>query len=355
MTNGSRFAVSAAALCLAACTPREHLGDATDAATMTDAVDDTSADGGAPDRADDSVDLGPPCVIGGTSADLPITVGCAQAPPGRIVIGGDHVYWTVQAAGAIVVRALLAGGGPEPLVYDNAPAVGLVVDAAFAYYTQPSPGRIMRIPLAGGAPVALATKLDAPLFLASDGASLYWTGGSTDGTVMKLDLAPDAKPVTLIDGQKKPRAIAVQDGFVYWTDFADGTILRAADHLTGPADAGVLTANRLASGLVGPSDLVLVGGYAYAPDKAGHIRRVPLGGGDLETFADVPGTPFGIATDGVSIYWSTLGADGGIFSAPPAMGFPIGGQDDPHALAATTDNVYWATWGGRPAVHRFAK
>jgi hypothetical protein len=370
MTLRVRFAACAAALCLAACAPRKHeLAGPPDAGGAPDAATDALPDGdgeaadGTDAATDQRADLGPPCVLGGTTALLPATLGCTEAPPGRIVVSGDHVYWTVQGAGAIVMRAALAGGGPEPLVYDLAGAVGLAVDATYVYYTQRSVGRLMRVPLAGGTPVALATKLDAPLFLALDQArdspSLYWTGGQIDGGIMKLALAPDARPVTLIDGQAGPRAIAVQGGFVYWTDFTDGTLLRTPDHLTGPADAAVRTANRLASGLVQPSDLVLAGGFAYVPDHAGQIRRVPLDGGDLETVADGHGTPNGVATDGLSIYWTTLGEGGGIFAAPLGANATVtpfvDGLADPHFLAVTTENVYWTTYGGHPAVHRLAK
>lgn len=366
MSMGLLFCAFAAALSTSACTPREkYLGGAYDAGPA-DAGADSEPDAGDADLVDGpedaSADLGPPCVVGGTTALVPATLDCSQAKPGRIVVSGDSVYWTVQGGGAVLVRAALAGGGPEPLVYDGAGAFGLVIDATFAYYTQPASGRVMRWPLRGGEPTPLATKLDRPQLLAGDGASLYWTAGSVygDGKIMKLDLAPDAQPVTLIDGQANPRAIAVRDGFVYWTDVADGSILRTADHLTGPADSGVRTASRLASGLVAPTDLVLLGGFVYAPDQAGHIRRVALDGGDLETIADVDGMPYGVATDGTSIYWSVLGDEGGIYRAAPASGSGPGtvfvdGQTDPHFVAVTAENVYWTTWGGRPAVHRLAK
>ena len=219
----------------------------------------------------------------------------------------------------------------------------------------------MRVPLQGGAPTVLVSALDAPKFLATDGTSLYWTGGRlNNGSVMKLALnAAGATPEVLIDGQSEPFAIAVAGGYVYWTDLGDGTIVRTPDHLLGPADAGVHTASRLAAGLKGPTDLVLVGAYAYAPDQAGVIRRVALEGGDLELVADAQGKPYGLATDGAAIYWTTSGEGGALFTAPLGANVAgtkiIGGQADPGYLAVTTTDVYWATLRGQPTIERLAR
>ena len=385
MSTGSRLA-ACAALCLAACAPRKHdLGVTTDAAIVPRVTEDAAM----------PIDLGPPCVPGGTRADEPATVGCTAARPGRIVVSGDHVYWTLQGSGAVLVRALLTGGGPEPLVFDDASTFGLVVDGTFAFYAVPGLGRIMRVPVAGGTPVALATGLDQPRSLATDGASLYWTQGVGQGKIMKLDLTPGAKPITLSDGLAQPRAIAVQDGVVYWTDITDGTLLSTPDHLTASADAGSADAadagadvaadadatadasaaadadaadgdahstlpppTVLASGLKVPTDLLLVAGFAYLPDQNGHIRRVALAGGALETIADVDGAPYGVATDGALIYWTKIGVDGGLFSAPLGGGAItpiIGGQIDPHFIAVTPEQIYWGTWGTYPAIHRLTR
>ncbi|HVR00939.1 MAG TPA: hypothetical protein VMT47_02305 [Polyangia bacterium] len=395
MSKGSRLA-ACAALCLAACAPRKHdLGVTTDAAIVPRVTEDAAM----------PIDLGPPCVPGGTSADEPATVGCTPARPGRIVVSGDHVYWTLQGSGAVLVRAPLTGGGPEPLVFDDAGTFGLVVDGTFATYVVPGLGRIMRVPVAGGTPVALATGLDQPRSLATDGASLYWTQGVGQGKIMKLDLTPGAKPIALCDGLAQPRAIAVQGGVVYWTDITDGTLLSTPDHLTVSPDAAAADAvdasvdadaaddvaadadamadasaaadadadaadadadarsnlpppTVLASGLKIPTDLVLVAGFAYVPDQNGYIRRVALVGGALETIADVDGAPYGVATDGTLIYWTKIGVDGGLFSAPLGGGAitPIvGGQIDPHFVAVTPEQIYWGTWGTYPAIHRLTR
>jgi hypothetical protein len=327
----------------------------------TDAAIDRSAFG---DGDGDTAEGGIACVRGGTTATAPITVACAQPTPARVVVDTDFVYWAVQGGGAVVMKAPVAGGAPQPLVFDSAEAVGLAVDRVFVYYTQRSVGRVMRVPIAGGQAVALAAGLDSPLFLTTDGVSLYWTGGQTSGTgtVMKLALVEGARPLTLIDGQSRPRAIAVADGYVYWTDFLDGTLLRTPDHLD-PATAGNGTgatrlATRLAVGLKGPSDLAVRDGYAYLPDQAGRILRVPTTGGDLQTLATTTSTPFGIAMDGVFVYWSTLG-DGGIFKVRVDGSAPVQtvaeGEADPHFLTVDPVAVYWATWGRGGAIRKTGK
>jgi hypothetical protein len=362
--RGLRAAVVAAAVGLAACKQAEHVEG--DASAQVDAAD-ASADGSA--ERPEAAKQEPPCRVGGTRADLPTTIGCPPTVPGRLVVAGDYVYWTVQGPGAIIVRAPRVGGAGVELVHDNAGAFGLAVDDQFIYYGQPGAGRIMRVALDGGLPLTLARNVADPIFLVKDGTSLYWTDAEVDGKVVKLDLVDGAQPVTLVDGQSKPRALAVRDGYVYWTDVIDGTLLRTLDHLTGPPDAAVRTATRLASGLslsvgsstFGPTDLMLVGDYAYLPDGHGFIQRVPLAGGDLELVAVAEGTPYGIASDGASIYWSTLGTPGGIFRAPldddgSIHGtLVVGGQTDPHFVAVTADNIYWTVWGMRPAVNRLAK
>src|SRR4051794_24552818 len=48
---------------------------------------------------------GSSCTLGGTTAGAPITVACAQGAPGRIAVDGSNVYWTLQAPGAVLMRA----------------------------------------------------------------------------------------------------------------------------------------------------------------------------------------------------------------------------------------------------------
>jgi hypothetical protein len=346
----------ALALVLGACGPRS-----TEIAAPPDAA--------APDAGDDGPDgvdrpVANRCVTGGTNALVPTIIACGPGLPTRLAVDSVNLYWTDQQRGAVVFKAPHAGGGPVPLAYDDAAAVGLAVDATYVYYTQPSRSRVMRVPIAGGPAQAVAAGLDSPTYLAlgdaPDGPSLYWTGGVANGsgTITKMSLAVGAKPETLIDGQSKPRALAVQDGFIYWTDLVDGTILRAPNHVAVTVGTSVRVATRLAAGLKQPTDIALANGFAYVPDQAHAIARVPLEGGALEKVTDVAGFPFGIATDGIAVYWTTIGR-GGVFKAPLGAGVAataiVEGELDPRFLVVSPNNVYWAVWGNGGSVRRMAK
>jgi hypothetical protein len=317
------------------------------------------------------------CVVGAGASSGPTTLACAQTTPAKVVTDGASVYWTVEASGAVLMKVPIGGGAPQVLATSDAAAFGLALDATYAYFTQPTAGRVLRVPLGGGASVTLASGVDAPLHLATDGAFLYWTGGKTQGSITRLALADGAAPTTLVGGLSRPRGIAVASGFVYWTDVADGTVLRAP---TAPGDAGAGTTSdagtaggggtsadggaspavtRLAFGLEQPADLAVRDGYVYFPDHAGRVLRVPTGGGATELLAAVAGAPFGVATDGVAVYWTAPGTPGGVFKAPVSGAGPAatiaGAELDPHFLTVDGTSVYWGDWGGGGILRTAAK
>ncbi|MDB4980812.1 MAG: repeat domain protein [Myxococcales bacterium] len=345
------FVRLALALALLGCEPR-----ANDVTPIDARVDDARADGAS--------DGPPPCVLGGTMTGAPATVACGGNASGRVVLAGDDVLWTVQQPGGVLMKAPLVGGVPKELVRAKVGAVGLVVVDAYAYFTLPGANQVLRVPLAGGQAEVVTGALDFPLFVASDGASLFVTSGQKyAGVVSKVSLDPRTAnahpPLTLMDGLPGPRGLAVADGFVYWTDVFDGALLRTADRPDDAAhDGGTRVAARLAAGLSGPSDLALAGRYAYVADQRGSLARIPLVGGDPELFTDARGTPYGVATDGASLYWTTRGNPGGVFKIPLAGGAPLAlvtGEADAHFLSVGVTAVVWGTWGNGGAIRRVAK
>ena len=84
----------------------------------------------------------------------------------------------------------------------------------------------MKVALAGGSPVNLASEQSYPWGIAVDAASVYWTNYH-GGEVMKVALA-GGSPVTLASTQNGPRRIAVDATSVYWTNNGDGTVMKVA-------------------------------------------------------------------------------------------------------------------------------
>jgi hypothetical protein len=101
----------------------------------------------------------------------------------------------------------------------NAPW-NIAIDSANVYWTEyggaPASGNIMKVPIAGGPSVTLATG-DYPLAIATDGASVYWSDADA-ATIMKIPVG-GGTPMTLISGWNVS-ALALDATSLYWTDGA---------------------------------------------------------------------------------------------------------------------------------------
>jgi hypothetical protein len=60
-----------------------------------------------------------------------------------------------------------------------------------------------------------------------DATSVYWANHNSAGTVMKVALA-GGSPVTLASAQSDPHGIAVDATSVYWINNGDGTVMKVA-------------------------------------------------------------------------------------------------------------------------------
>jgi hypothetical protein len=141
-----------------------------------------------------------------------------------LALGANAIYWPANAE---LLSTPLDGGTTVPIA-SNVNANGVAVDARYVYWTQARGtvgGAVMRAPLDGGAPVAVATQLPSPQAIAVDGAGLYWTdysgSASANGTIFMAPLDGGALRV-LATGQSSPDGIATDGARVYWANCGVG-------------------------------------------------------------------------------------------------------------------------------------
>src|SRR5262245_11695759 len=128
--------------------------------------------------------------------------------------------------------------------------------------------------LAAGAAPALAASSPAGA-AATDEAHIYWTSNaprSTAGTIGRATVDATKVDSSFIPGASSTAGVAVDAGYVYWSNLGTGTIGRANLDGTG-ADQNFIT------GLVSPTGVAVDAGHVYwANYTTGTIGRANLDG-----------------------------------------------------------------------------
>jgi hypothetical protein len=167
------------------------------------------------------------------------------AADGANVFFPEHALMTVPAAGGAVSFVLPCA--VEPLVLDATSAYAPLPDHATlrklsktggeavvlawmdspitslavyedTVYVATSTGSVFAVPVDGGNPVALSAGLDVAR-IAVDASGIYATTARTPGPNQVLRIPFDGgEPIILADDQRAPRAIALDDDNVYWTN-----------------------------------------------------------------------------------------------------------------------------------------
>jgi hypothetical protein len=147
-----------------------------------------------------------------------------------LAVHGADIYWLADG----VEDVAISGGQPHTLVHSPGSGYyGIAADGANVYWTSGTTphGTVMKLAVAGGVPVTLASEQKAPNGIVVDDANVYWTNNSAGGAVMKVAIA-GGTPVTLATGQAFPYGITVDAKSVYWTNFGDsnqsnGAVMKA--------------------------------------------------------------------------------------------------------------------------------
>ena len=144
------------------------------------------------------------------------------------------------------------------------------------------------------------------------------------------------EPTVLFAGTTDVRAIAQDDGNVYWADSGEWTIDGIAK---SGGDEIVLAQGQYASGLDVRDGLVYWG-------DATTIATVPITGGAVHDLASTTGPPWAIAVAGGDAYWASTEdtlvrrEDG----SPNGEVVADVGEQGADALAATATDVFWVSF-----------
>jgi sugar lactone lactonase YvrE len=261
--------------------------------------------------------------------------------PRELVVDANNLYWINQLPEFVPRPGELRPRGPTVI---HSRSTGRDRD-----------GAIMKMPLAGGPPVSLASAQVYPWGLAVDAQNAYWTNQGNDseqGSVMRVSVA-GGTPVALATGQPSPRAIAVDESGVYWVNTAE------------PRIYGISRMNAKGSELMkvplkGGAPITLASGFGSSRGDAiaadgknvywanGVIWRVPNSGGERTTLAlvdrqDRSPPVASLAIGGRHLYWTT-GLGGQVLRVPRAGAARetfASGLNVVYKLAIDSRSVYW--------------
>jgi hypothetical protein len=195
----------------------------------------------------------------GHDAGDPSVVFVETAGVGDMQIDATSLYWV--AGGTRIMRMPLAGGAPVTLV--SAPQVSgasigsIGVDASNVYWDEAQPtfgsaGGVFASSLGDGGAVTKLASVNSPGSLSLDGDSLYVntmpTGDNTNGEIDRIPIA-GGTVMALVRGINAQSVIVATGGFVYLVvdqaNFLQNVFRVPDDASAGPADAAAGDASSL--------------------------------------------------------------------------------------------------------------
>jgi hypothetical protein len=265
--------------------------------------------------------------------------------------------------------------GPIPTVVTSGldSPFAIALDSSSLYVTEyRDAGRVLRIPIGGGAAVEIAANQTRPRAIAVDATSVYWA--NEGGTVMKAAL-DGASPVELAVNQAEPYALAITATDAYFTTHTGNELIRVP-LMGGPTSVvapdqsdphGVFvdqdnvywSTNEtvrsiplaggavvpLASGLDAVHHLAVDATHVYLSRAyLGEVMRVPIGGGELSVVSSGHDQIEGIAAEAGSVYFADSGADRVLRVAGGKLASIASAQQGPSMIALDAANVYFTNY-----------
>jgi hypothetical protein len=243
-----------------------------------------------------------------STAGGPVTIlGTAQIPFG-VAVDGTNVYWTSAAdldaspsTSAGLLRMTPRSGGATLVLATSVQGIGNIALGPTGVYWVATDGSLVRTPLGGGpAPTVVSPPAGGGIScFAVDESNVYWasgTAGNAPSSILKMPLAGGA-PVTLASAVGCD-ALAVGSSFVAWGD--------QQGIQSVPIDGGATVT--LFSGPSGSYASIAVDcGFVYWATGT-QVMKAPVAGGPPTMLAPLVagwGTATGFAFDATSLYFAT--------------------------------------------------
>jgi hypothetical protein len=299
----------------------------------------------------------------------------ASATPAEVLAKLHHPKEAVLGGGALLVLdtptdspdpgegldvvsvPLAAGGSPKALFSKQRGAEGLAfAGGRLVWITAPSDdgkehSKIVSAKIGAAAPAPVVRTIDVDQTLAvSDGTDVFSLGDvkdsakakSTSPDVLRIGSDGKATVVTTSAGSLVRTAIAVNATHVIWVQ--GGSIVRAPK--TGGDAASVVKppAGKIQRIVADDTSVYWTDSGTGDPQWSGRVYRASFADGKVETLSDAA-SPFAIALDADSVYWTSTADVGGRVMARKKSGKEtyVLAQDQhgPRGLAVDEKYVYW--------------
>lgn len=307
--------------------------------TPVDAASDTTSDSGSDTAVTSDSATAETADASSDAAVMPAVLAKLSALPRDVAAGAGYVFVTTFAGE--ILRIPRDGGDPLKLASPERPTY-VAVDATHVYWTDlrnlsSDPGKIGRVPIAGGPEEILATGLDSPNSCTLSDTHVYFAQWRSS-TVSSVPNVVGGLVEGVATGQLGASYVAANDSTVCWVH--DG--LRVS---CKPKTGGSVTALATeASGTI--YALAIDGTHAFWAMRDGSVRTMPLTGGTPLTLAPaLDDCPLGadIELDATRVYWS---CGPNVRSVPKAGGAStllFKGSNPTLGIAIDATRVYWTT------------
>jgi hypothetical protein len=286
----------------------------------------------------------PDLAVGPTDMSItaPTMLASAQTLTSCLAADATSLYWSDQGGGARILKLPLAGGTPSTIATGGDKPSCVTVDDSGVYYTDS--GALMKVPIAGGPAVPLASGQDfvKGAHIVAAGGYVYWITdvyGNVDAyngknAIVRVPNQGGAVEIVLANVVNFPGGLAVDSSNVYWSDYAGTFAVPLANAMATPIVFGPASGLHDASFAVGNGHLAQV---EVSGVGAGDVVLYRLDGSGKMVLATMVAQP--LAVDDKGVYVKEAGALERL--ALDGSGALLLATQAPRALVLSTASIYF--------------